>query len=64
MHGSLNRPRDAGKGRKQARSRVVRDFARDWQRWTRAERLTAGALFAAVWLAISDVQLTAIFHSV
>jgi hypothetical protein len=64
MHGSLNRPRNNAKGRKQGRSRVVRDFARDWQRWTRAERLTAGALFAAVWLAISAVHLAAIFHSV
>ena len=48
--------------RRPARSHVVRDFTADWQRWTPAERVSAGALMAAMWLAVSVFYLTKIFH--
>lgn len=59
---SHDQPRRSPERRKAARPRVIPDFAADWQRWTPAERVTAGALMAAMWLATSAFYLTKIFH--
>lgn len=48
--------------RKPARSRVMRDLAGDWQRWSPAERLIAGLLMGALWMSVSAFYLTKIFH--
>jgi hypothetical protein len=48
--------------RKRARSRVMRDLAADWQRWTPAERLTAGLLMGAISVTVSGFYLTQILH--
>jgi hypothetical protein len=49
------------KARRGIRSRLIRDFAADWQRWSPAERLTAGVLFAALWLSVSSFYLSQLF---
>jgi hypothetical protein len=48
--------------RKPTRSQVLRDLAADWHRWTPAERLTAGAIVVAIWLAASSLYLAPLFH--
>jgi hypothetical protein len=49
--------------RKAARSRMMRDLAADWQRWSAAERLTAGLLMGAIWVGVCGFYLTKIFHA-
>lgn len=48
--------------RKRARSRMMRDLAADWQRWSAAERLTASLLMGAIWIAVAGFYLAKIFH--
>ena len=60
-HDHDHRPRSRER-RKPARSRAMRDLAGDWQRWTRGERLSAGALMAALWLTASAVYLVRLLH--
>jgi hypothetical protein len=62
MRSTAEQPAYAAPRRKPARSRVMRDLAADWQRWTPAERLTAGLLIGAIWLTVSSFYLTQIFH--
>jgi hypothetical protein len=62
MRGASDHAAYPAKRRKPARSRVMRDLAADWQRWTPAERLIAGLLFGAIWLTVSSFYLTQIFH--
>jgi hypothetical protein len=41
-----------------------RDFTRDWQRWSTAERVAASFLLAAVISALSVPLLTALIHPI
>jgi hypothetical protein len=41
---------------------LFRDLTRDWQRWSTAERVTAGFLLVAVISALSVPLLTALGH--
>jgi hypothetical protein len=62
MRGASDHAAYPAKRRKPARSRVMRDLAADWQRWTPAERLIAGLLFGAISITASAFYLTQIFH--
>jgi hypothetical protein len=46
----------------QAASRLWRDLARDWRRWTAVERILAAGLLAAL-LGTPVASLAAIIHS-
>jgi hypothetical protein len=61
MRGTVAERAYTDKRRKPARSRVMRDFAADWQRWTPAERLIAGLLMGALPISVSAIYLTTIF---
>jgi hypothetical protein len=43
---------------------LFRDLARDWRRWSAAERVTASFLLAAVISALSVPLLTALIHPI
>ncbi len=62
MRGAPEQSSHSARRRKRARSRVMRDLAGDWQRWTPAERLTAGVLMTALCLTVAALYLTKIFH--
>jgi hypothetical protein len=62
MRGASEQFDRSAERRKLARSQAIRDLAADWQRWTRAERLTAGAVLTALWLTLTAFYLTKIFH--
>ena len=62
MRGASDHAAYPAKRRKPARSRVMRDLAADWQRWTPAERLIAGLLIGAISITASALYLTQIFH--
>jgi hypothetical protein len=62
MRSTSEQPAYNSERRRPARSRVMRDLAADWQRWTPAERLIAGLLMGALWISVSAFYLTKIFH--
>ena len=62
MRSTAEQPAYATARRKPARSRAMRDLAADWQRWTPAERVTAGLVMGAIPITVSAFYLMQIFH--
>jgi hypothetical protein len=62
MRSPAEQPAYTAVRRKPVRSRVMRDLAADWQRWTPAERVTATLLMGAITLAASAFYLAQIFQ--
>jgi len=62
MRSTSEQPAYAAARRKAARSRVMRDLAADWQRWTPAERVTGALLMGTITLALAAFYAARIFQ--